>query len=106
MAARAYRAPSLAAPVIGGIPILAGLAGYQRRWLRFDVTAGLAVAAVAIPSAVAYPAIAGLPAETGLYASILPLVGYALLGPSRKLIVGPDAATMTVLAAALASLPL
>lgn len=92
--------------MIGGIPILAGLAGYQRRWLRFDITAGLAVAAVAIPSAVAYPAIAGLPAETGLYASILPLVGYALLGPSRKLIVGPDAATMTVLAAALASLPL
>ncbi len=92
--------------MIGGIPILAGLAGYQRRWLRFDITAGLAVAAVAIPSAVAYPAIAGLPAETGLYASILPLVGYALLGPSRKLIVGPDAATMTVLAAALANLPL
>nr|WP_320409771.1 SulP family inorganic anion transporter [Bosea sp. Root483D1] len=101
-----YRASSLEAPVIGGIPMLAGLAGYQRRWLRFDITAGLAVAAVAIPSAVAYPAIAGLPAETGLYASILPLVGYALLGPSRKLIVGPDAATMTVLAAALASLQL
>lgn len=92
--------------MIGGIPILAGLTGYQRRWLRFDITAGLAIAAVAIPSAVAYPAIAGLPAETGLYASILPLVGYALLGPSRKLIVGPDAATMTILAAALASLPL
>lgn len=92
--------------MIVGIPILAGLASYQRRWLRSDVTAGLAVAAVAIPSAVAYPAIAGLPAETGLYASILPLVGYALLGPSRKLIVGPDAATMTVLAAALANLPL
>jgi SulP family sulfate permease len=86
------------------IPI--GMREYKPQWLRFDITAGLAVAAVAIPSAIAYPAIAGLPAEAGLYASILPLVGYALFGPSRKLIVGPDAATMTVLAAALASLPL
>lgn len=89
----------------GWIPVPSGLAGYRREWLRPDVTAGLAVAAVAIPSAIAYPAIAGLPAETGLYASILSLVGYALLGPSRKLMAGPDAATMTVLAAALAGLP-
>lgn len=92
--------------MIERIPILSGVRGYKLEWLRFDVTAGLAVAAVAIPSAVAYPAIAGLPVETGLYASILPLVGYALFGPSRKLMVGPDAATMTVLAAVLASLPL
>ncbi|PTM42846.1 SulP family inorganic anion transporter [Bosea sp. 124] len=87
-------------------PIPSGMRGYRLEWLRFDLTAGLAIAAVAIPSAIAYPAIAGLPAEVGLYASILPLVGYALFGPTRKLIVGPDAATMTVLAAALASLPL
>ena len=65
--------------------------------------AGLAVAAVAIPSAIAYPAIAGLPPQTGVYSSIFALVGYALLGPSRQLIVGPDAPTMTVLAAALAN---
>jgi len=90
----------------GWLPILSDLAGYRLSSLRFDGTAGLAVAAVAIPSAIAYPAIAGLPAETGLYASILSLVGYALFGPSRKLMAGPDAATMTVLAAALASLPL
>lgn len=92
--------------MIERFPIPGGLRDYKLEWLRFDVTAGLAVAAVAIPSAIAYPAIAGLPAEVGLYASILPLVGYALFGPSRKLIVGPDAATMTVLAAALATLPL
>ena len=84
----------------------ASLVGYRLEYLRFDLAAGLAVAAVAIPSAIAYPAIAGLPAEVGLYASILPLVGYALFGPSRKLMVGPDAATMTVLAAALATMPL
>ncbi|TCR66610.1 SulP family inorganic anion transporter [Bosea sp. BK604] len=87
-------------------PILTGMSGYRREWLRYDLTAGLAVAAVAIPSAIAYPAIAGLPPEVGLYSSILPLLGYALFGPSRKLMIGPDAATMTVLAATLATLPL
>lgn len=87
------------------LPIMEGLLPYDWQWLRFDIGSGLAVAAVAIPTAIAYPAIAGLPAEIGFYASILPLIGYALFGPSRKLIVGPDAATMTVLAATLASLP-
>jgi len=81
----------------------AGLAGYQPAWLSRDISAGLAVAAVGLPSAIAYPAIAGLPPQTGLYASIAPLAAYALFGPSRNLIVGPDAATMTVLAATLAA---
>ncbi len=80
-----------------------GLRGYRWEWLRGDIPAGLAVAAVNLPIAIAYPAIAGLPPETGIYASIAPLVAYALLGPSQKLIVGPDAATMTVLAAVLAA---
>ena len=69
----------------------ASLVGYRLEYLRFDVTAGLAVAAVAIPSAIAYPAIAGLPPQTGLYASIAPLIAYAVFGPSRQLVVGPDA---------------
>ena len=77
--------------------VLASLRGYRPQWLRADVSAGLAIAAVGIPSAIAYPAIAGLPPETGIYASIASVVGYALLGPSRRLIVGPDAATMAVL---------
>lgn len=91
--------------MFGRLPILSGFSGFSLDWLRFDVTAGLAVAAVAIPSAIAYPAIAGLPVEAGIYASILPLIGYALFGPSQKLILGPDAATMTVLAAVMATLP-
>jgi len=66
--------------------------------------AGLAIAAVALPIGVAYPAIAGLPPVVGLYASILPLVGYAIFGSSRQLIVGPDAATLTILAAALSQM--
>ena len=82
-------------------PIFSSLSGYQPSWIRYDVAAGLAVAAVGLPSAIAYPAIAGLPPETGIYASIAPLIAYAFFGPSRKLIVGPDAAIMTILAAAL-----
>lgn len=79
------------------------LGSYQVGWLRSDISAGLAIAAVGLPSAIAYPAIATLPPETGLYASITPLVAYALFGPSRQLIVGPDAATMTILPAVLAA---
>ena len=69
--------------------LLSSLRGYRGAWLRHDVAAGLAIAAVGLPSAIAYPAIAGLPPETGLYASIAPLVAYAVFGPSRQLIVGP-----------------
>ncbi|BCH32738.1 sulfate transporter [Mesorhizobium sp. L-8-10] len=86
------------------LPVLTSLEGYRPAWLRSDISAGLAIAAVGLPSAIAYPAIAGLPPETGLYASIAPLVAYAVFGPSRQLIVGPDAATMTVLAAVLATI--
>jgi high affinity sulfate transporter 1 len=90
-------------PTLQSLPFAQGLRDYQLTWLRTDISGGLAIAAVGLPSAIAYPAIAGLPPETGLYASITPLVAYALFGPSRQLIVGPDAATMTVLAAAMAA---
>ena len=86
-------------------PVLASLRGYRPSWARNDIAAGLAIAAVGLPTAIAYPAIAGLPPETGLYASMAPLVAYALFGPSRQLIVGPDAATITVMAAVLSSIP-
>lgn len=85
------------------IAVLTSLQGYQRGWLRGDLAAGLAIAAVGLPSAIAYPAIAGLPQETGIYASIASAVGYAVFGPSRRLIVGPDAATIAVLAGVLAT---
>ncbi|APO72241.1 sulfate transporter/antisigma-factor antagonist STAS domain-containing protein (plasmid) [Rhizobium gallicum] len=87
--------------MIGSLPLLRGLAGFSRDWLRSDIPAGLSIAAVGLPSAIAYPAIAGLPPETGIYASIVAPIAYAIFGPSRLLIVGPDAATMTVLAAAM-----
>lgn len=83
---------------------LAQLRDYRIDWLRSDVASGLSVAAVSLPSAIAYPAIAGLPTEFGLFATIFSLVGYALLGPSRWLMVGPDTATCIMLAGVLASL--
>jgi high affinity sulfate transporter 1 len=86
------------------IPFAAQLRGYRREWLVRDLSAGVAVAAVALPIGIAYPAIAGLPPEVGLYASIAGLMGYAAYGSSRQLIVGPDAATLTVLAASLTQL--
>src|SRR5215471_17664499 len=87
-------------------PIVGQLRGYRPEWLGRDIGAGLAIAAVAVPIGIAYPAIAGLPPEVGLYASIFALIGYAAFGSSRQLIVGPDAATLTVLAASLYQLNL
>lgn len=85
-------------------PGLAILLGYHRQWLAHDLRAGLSVAAIAIPTAIAYAQIVGLDPVVGLYAAILPLVVYCLLGTSRHMIVNPDAATCTLVAAALAPL--
>ena len=96
---------SLSAWAKAVFPIVAQLERYRSDWLKGDITAGLAIAAVALPIGVAYPAIAGLPPVVGLYASILPLVGYAVFGSSRQLVVGPDAATLAILAASLSQIP-
>lgn len=86
------------------LPGLAALARYDRAWFRSDLVAGLSVAAVAIPIAIAYAQLAGVPPVHGLYASILPLAAYALLGTSRQLILAPDAATCAVVATVVAPL--
>ena len=85
-------------------PGLAALLHYDRQDLGSDVRAGLAVAAVAVPVGIAYAGLAGFGPETGLYASLFPLLAYAIFGSSRQLIVGPDAATCAVVAAAIAPL--
>jgi high affinity sulfate transporter 1 len=79
---------------------------YSFRYLRSDLLAAVSVAAVAVPTAMAYAELADFPPVVGLYASVLPLVAYACLGSSRQLIVGPDAATCTIVAAALAPIAL
>jgi MFS superfamily sulfate permease-like transporter len=85
-------------------PGLHMLRHYRRADLRRDLAAGLSVAAVAIPVGVAYAELAGFPPASGLYASMISMVAYALFGSSRELLVGPDAATCAMLAAALAPL--
>lgn len=85
-------------------PLLDQVRDYRRAWIQSDLAAGLSVAAVSLPSAIAYPAIAGLPMEVGLYATIFSMIGYAFLGWSRKLMVGPDTATCIILASVLTSL--
>lgn len=85
-------------------PGLAALLAYRPRDLPSDLVAGVSVAAVALPVGVAYAQLAGFSPVVGLYASILPLLVYALFGTSRQLIVGPDAATCALVASALAPL--
>ncbi|MCV6197587.1 SulP family inorganic anion transporter [Pseudomonas aeruginosa] len=80
-------------PLARWVPGLDSLLHYRRAWFRPDVQAGLSVAAIQIPTAIAYAQIAGFPPQVGLYACILPMLIYALIGSSRQLMVGPDAAT-------------
>jgi high affinity sulfate transporter 1 len=72
--------------------------------LRSDLFAAISVTAVAVPTAMAYAELAGFAPVIGLYSSILPLVAYACIGSSPQLIVGPDAATCTIVASALVPL--
>lgn len=83
------------------MPGLGDLRTYRREWLPADMLAGLSVAAIQVPTAIAYAVLAGFSPEVGLYASVLPLVAYALFGSSRQLIVGPDSATCAMVAATL-----
>ncbi|MGT0246060.1 SulP family inorganic anion transporter [Burkholderia pyrrocinia] len=86
------------------LPGIALLANYRRVWLARDLYAGLALSAVLVPVGMSYAQAAGLPAVTGLYASIAALLAYAVLGPSRILVLGPDSALAALIAAAIAPL--
>lgn len=74
---------------------------YQRAWFAGDLTAGVIVTVMLIPQSLAYALLAGLPPEVGLYASILPIIAYALLGSSMTLAVGPVAVASLMTASAL-----
>jgi high affinity sulfate transporter 1 len=73
---------------------------YQRRWLRRDLVAGLALTALLVPQGMAYAELAGLPPVTGLYTTVTALLAYAVFGPSRILVLGPDSAIAPLIAAA------
>ena len=79
----------------------AWLRAYRPAWLAGDLTAGVIVTVMLIPQSLAYALLAGLPPEVGLYASILPIVAYALLGSSMTLAVGPVAVASLMTASAL-----
>lgn len=80
----------------------AWLRSYRREWLSGDISAGLIVSVVLIPQSLAYALLAGLPPQAGLYASVLPLLAYALFGSSMALAVGPVAVVSLMTAAAIA----
>lgn len=81
------------------VPGLAMLRSYRPNLLGKDLVAGLVLTTLLVPQGMAYAELAGLPAITGLYTSILALLGYALFGPSRVLVLGPDSSLGPMIAA-------
>jgi MFS superfamily sulfate permease-like transporter len=86
------------------IPGVRAVRTYQRSWLRADLLAGVVLAAILVPQGMAYAQLAGLPAVTGLYTTIACLVGYAVFGPSRVLVLGPDSSISPLILAAITPL--
>ena len=79
------------------LPGLRILSRYEAAWFLHDVVAGLVLATMLVPVGIAYAVASGLPGIYGLYATIVPLLAYALFGPSRILVLGPDSALAAVI---------
>jgi len=77
---------------------------YEKKWLRKDFTAALVLTALLVPQGMAYAELAGLPAVTGLYTTVAALLGYAIFGPSRIMVLGPDSSLAPLIAAIIAPL--
>ena len=75
---------------IDWLPGLRTLQQYQASWTRNDIVAGIVLSTMLVPVGIAYAVASGVPAINGLYATIIPLIAYALFGPSRILVLGPD----------------
>jgi len=86
------------------VPGVRAATTYHRSWLPRDLVAGVVLATLLVPQGMAYAELAGLPAINGLYTSILCLIGYAVFGPSRILVLGPDSSLGPMIAATLAPL--
>jgi high affinity sulfate transporter 1 len=85
--------------VIRWLPGLVTLRGYKPSWLRHDLVAGLVLITMLVPVGIAYAVASGLPGVFGLYATIVPLLVYALFGPSRILVLGPDSSLAPIILA-------
>lgn len=83
------------------IPLIETLSNYKSDWVIHDIIAGLVLTAILVPVGMAYASVSGLPAIYGLYATIIPLIAYALFGPSKILVLGPDSALAGLIAAAI-----
>jgi high affinity sulfate transporter 1 len=81
------------------LPGLQTLRHYELAWLRHDVAAGLVLTTMLVPVGIAYAVASGVPGIYGLYATIIPLLAYALFGPSRILVLGPDSSLATLILA-------
>jgi high affinity sulfate transporter 1 len=81
------------------LPGLRAVKSYRREWLSKDIVAGVVLTTLLVPQGMAYAELAGLPPITGLYTSIMCLLGYAVLGPSRILVLGPDSSLGPMIAA-------
>src|SRR3982751_5903622 len=86
------------------VPGLQTLKRYELAWLRHAIVAGLVMTTMLVPVGIAYAQASGLPGITGLYATIVPLLAYAVFGPSRILVLGPDSALAAVILAVIAPL--
>jgi len=85
--------------LIRWVPALQILRSYDPSWLRHDIVAGLVLTTMLVPVGIAYAQASGLPGINGLYATIVPLLAYAVFGPSRILVLGPDSALAAVILA-------
>jgi high affinity sulfate transporter 1 len=81
------------------MPGLQTLRSYETAWLRHDIVAGLVLTTMLVPVGIAYAVASGVPGIYGLYATIIPLLAYALFGPSRILVLGPDSSLAAVILA-------
>lgn len=86
------------------VPGLQMLANYQLSWLTNDLMAGFVLTTMLVPVGIAYAVASGVPGIYGLYATIIPLLAYALFGPSRILVLGPDSSLAAIILAVVLSL--
>src|SRR5262245_54989321 len=86
------------------VPGLQTLRHYQTPWLRHDIVAGLVITTMLVPVGIAYAEASGISGINGLYATIVPLLAYALFGPSRILVLGPDSSLAPIILSIVAPL--
>jgi high affinity sulfate transporter 1 len=86
------------------VPGITVVRTYEKGWLRKDLMAALVLTALLVPQGMAYAELAGLPPVTGLYTTVAALVGYAIFGPSRIMVLGPDSSLAPLIAAIIAPL--